>query len=99
MRSLRGALARRIALSGSYTRRLKEVRAELDELKAKGLGGGIRARELEEEVERLEAHIKAIPFIDGLRSAFQQSHHKSTTIDQGSDVLFDGCLGLYEPNP
>ena len=64
VRSLRGALARRIALKGSYTQRLKETREELDELRAKGLGRGIRARELEAEVERLETHIKAIPFID-----------------------------------
>ena len=64
VRSLRGALARRIALKGSYSERMREAREELDELKSKGLGGGIRAKELEEEINRLEAHIKAIPFID-----------------------------------
>ena len=64
VRSLRGALARRIALRGSYTEHLREAQTELDELKTKGLGGGIRARELAEEIKRLESHIKAIPFID-----------------------------------
>ena len=64
VRSLRGALARRIALRGSYTQHLREAQTELDELKTKGLGRGIRARELAEEIKRLEAHIKAIPFID-----------------------------------
>ena len=63
-RSLRGALARRIALRGPYRERLQKAREELEELRAKGLGDGVRARELDEEIRRLEAHIDAIPFID-----------------------------------
>ena len=63
-RSLRGALARRIALRGPYRERLEKAREELEELRAKGLGDGARARELDEEIRRLEAHIEAIPFID-----------------------------------
>jgi len=64
VRSLRGALARRIALRGPYVARLREVENELEELKDRGLGAGTRALELETEIVRLRARIKAIPFID-----------------------------------
>ena len=64
VRSLRGALARRIALRGPYIKRLQEAELELEELRSKGLGMGPRANELEAEITRLKARIKAIPFID-----------------------------------
>lgn len=63
-RSLRGALARRIALRGAYLERLGKAEEELESLRSRGLGDGRRARELEEEVARLRAHMDAIPFID-----------------------------------
>ncbi len=64
VRSLRGALARRIALRGPYLERMRELEEELEELTSKGLGSSARAKELEAEIERLRARIKAIPFID-----------------------------------
>ncbi len=64
VRSLRGALARRIALRGPYRDQLRAAREELEKLRDQGKGEGARARELIEEIERLEARIGAIPFID-----------------------------------
>ena len=64
VRSLRGALARRIALRGPYLERLHEAEEELEELTAKSLDSSARAIELKAEIENLRARIKAIPFID-----------------------------------
>ena len=64
VRSLRGALARRIALRGPYLQQLGEAERELDLLKEQSHGGTARARELEAEIERLKARIRSIPFID-----------------------------------
>ena len=68
IRSLRGALARRIALRGPHMKRLREVNAELTALEP--LPGETddesarRMLELEEEIRQLKRRIEAIPFID-----------------------------------
>jgi len=68
IRSLRGALARRIALRGPHMKRLREVNAELtalqpapDETQEES---GPRRLELEEEVRHLKQRIESIPFVD-----------------------------------
>ncbi len=68
IRSLRGALARRIALRGPHMKRLREVNAELTALEP--VAGETdeesapRRLELEEEIRQLKQRIEAIPFID-----------------------------------
>ncbi len=68
IRSLRGALARRIALRGPHMKRLREVNAELTALQpAPGetqQESEPRRLELEEEVRHLKQRIESIPFID-----------------------------------
>jgi len=68
IRSLRGALARRIALRGPHMKRLREVNAELDALQSAQSGADDeperRRLELEEEVRYLKQRIESIPFID-----------------------------------
>jgi len=68
IRSLRGALARRIALRGPHMKRLREVNAELSALQPSSGGAdeesGPRVLELEEEVRELRRRIESIPFID-----------------------------------
>jgi hypothetical protein len=68
IRSLRGALARRIALRGPHMKRLREVNAELSALQpASGEAddeSGPHVLELEEEVRHLKRRIESIPFID-----------------------------------
>ena len=68
IRSLRGALARRIALRGPHMKRLREVDAELTALQAlpdeAEEESAPRRLELEEEVRHLRQRIESIPFID-----------------------------------
>ncbi len=68
IRSLRGALARRIALRGPHMKRLREVDAELTALQPAPdetqQESEPRRLELEEEVRHLKQRIESIPFID-----------------------------------
>ena len=68
IRSLRGALARRIALRGPHIKRLREVDAELTALQPRPdeaeEESAPRRLELEEEVRHLRKRIESIPFID-----------------------------------
>ena len=67
VRSLRGALARRIALRGPHMQRLREANAELSALQPVGDEEQTSDRQiaaLEEEIRHLKRRIEAIPFID-----------------------------------
>ncbi len=65
IRSLKGALSRRIALRSPLEQRLLELRQELDQQQAAGdAGAQARRAELEEEIRRVSARINVIPFID-----------------------------------
>ncbi|MCO6412553.1 MAG: YeaH/YhbH family protein [Thiogranum sp.] len=68
IRSLRGALARRIALRGPHMKRLREVNAELTALQPEPVDEDEeqtpRALELQAEVRHLKRRIESIPFID-----------------------------------
>jgi len=64
VRSLKGAIARRIALAAPYKARVQELQQELEALLATVAETDPRVAALEEEIERLEARIRAIPFID-----------------------------------
>ena len=64
IRSLRGAIGRRIALRAPYKNRLKEAEAELEELLKHHDKTHAAVKVLEEEIEQLRKKIKRIPFID-----------------------------------
>ena len=64
IRSLRGAMGRRIALRAPYNKRLKEAEAELEELLKHHNKTDPVVKVLEEEIEQLRKKIKRIPFID-----------------------------------
>jgi uncharacterized sporulation protein YeaH/YhbH (DUF444 family) len=68
IRSLRGALARRIALRGPHMKRLREASAELTALQPahddEDEAATPRMLELEEEIRRLRQRIESIPFVD-----------------------------------
>jgi uncharacterized sporulation protein YeaH/YhbH (DUF444 family) len=71
VRSLRGALARRIALRGPHMKRLREASAELTALQPlqdqdndEEQASEQQIRALEEEILHLKGRIEAIPFID-----------------------------------
>jgi uncharacterized protein len=64
VRSLRGALSRRIALTASPREQLAHAGEELKALIDGGEGRSARALELMEEIRELEKRIAAVPFID-----------------------------------
>ena len=66
VRSLRSANARRIALSGKKRRRLKDIEAELDALRAQEISeeNQLRILALEEEHGELKNRLERIPFLD-----------------------------------
>ncbi len=64
LRSLRGALGRRIAVGGRSSRRLKEAEKELSALLLIATEDDPRVQALKREIHHLHAKLYAIPFID-----------------------------------
>ncbi|MGR8978674.1 MAG: YeaH/YhbH family protein [Gammaproteobacteria bacterium] len=64
IRSLRGALARRLALSAPYSQQKRELEEELDALLKTVEEDDPRVAEIRAEIERLDLKILGIPFID-----------------------------------
>lgn len=70
IRSMRGALGRRLALSMPYREQLHEAEARLAEFETAGDRDDEELRELREHIEHLKARINAIPFIDSFDLRF-----------------------------
>ena len=64
VRSMRGALGRRLAIGSPFAARLRELQRELDELISEKGEDDEDVRALQEEIARVRARIEAIPFID-----------------------------------
>jgi len=64
VRSLRSALSRRIALGSEPRRQLHELEAELEELERQSTTDESQLTSLRQEISRLKARLKKIPFID-----------------------------------
>ena len=64
IRSMKGAMARRIALRTPYTRRVKELEDERDTLLLLHDAEHPKVIELDEEIKRLKTKANAVPFID-----------------------------------
>ncbi|NMG17143.1 YeaH/YhbH family protein [Aromatoleum bremense] len=64
IRSMRGALGRRLALGSPFTTRLRELQKELDAVIEACGEDSPEAIALREEIARVRAKIEAIPFID-----------------------------------
>ncbi|WP_024953076.1 YeaH/YhbH family protein [Cobetia crustatorum] len=66
VRSMRSAQARRIAMRSPIKRALKEATEALEQEECKDpvLRNKVRIAELKAEIERLEARLKAVPFLD-----------------------------------
>lgn len=63
IRSLKGALARRMALGAPYRKQIREAQSQLEELRALS-NDGEAVRSLEDEIAELKRRIDRIPFID-----------------------------------
>ncbi len=81
VRSLKGALARRMALAAPYTRRLRDAEMELQQLLIESPVDEVRVQALVEEIEHLRARARAVPFIDtfDLRYANRVKQPQPTT--------------------
>ncbi|WP_428243110.1 YeaH/YhbH family protein [Gynuella sp.] len=90
VRSLRNAHARRIAMTGSSRRRIKELTAELESLEAKGplADDEVRIEEITDQIERIKRKMAGIPFIDDFDLRFNR--HEKQPIPTNAAVMF--CL-------
>jgi hypothetical protein len=90
VRSMRSAHARRIALTAKKRRRLKELKAQLEEEQAKQdiLYDARKVKSLEEEIVELEAKIKRIPWLDTFDLKYNL--HVKHPIPRSKAVMF--CL-------
>lgn len=64
VRSMRGALGRRIALGGEERRRLRELRERLAQARSDPATGAAELAELEGAIAQLERRLKRIPYLD-----------------------------------
>jgi uncharacterized sporulation protein YeaH/YhbH (DUF444 family) len=64
VRSLRGAIGRRLALGGPLSKRVREIDAEIERLSADELANADAIKALREERSALLIRMEAIPFID-----------------------------------
>ncbi|WP_088330885.1 YeaH/YhbH family protein [Lacimicrobium sp. SS2-24] len=71
VRSLRGSMARRIALTGDKRRQLQELEARLEALKKDKHEHQLEITELEEEIAALKARIASVPFLDTIDLRFR----------------------------
>ncbi|WP_261977879.1 YeaH/YhbH family protein [Marinobacter sp. F3R11] len=94
VRSLRGAHARRLGLGGARKKKIREMEAQLDALRAApeeldaAFSHEDQIKALEDEIARLKANVKRIPFIDEIDLRYRQ--HLKQPKPATSAVMF--CL-------
>ncbi|MEG3768741.1 YeaH/YhbH family protein [Alteromonas sp. 14N.309.X.WAT.G.H12] len=88
VRSLKGSVARRIALTGSSKKLLREKEAELALLKADKHENTLAILALEKEIEALKQKIARVPFIDTFDLRFK--NYDKRPIPTSKAVMF--CL-------
>ena len=88
VRSLKGSVARRIALTSGKKKKLKALEAELAALRADKHDHQLRILEIEEEIAALKKAIKRVPFIDTFDLRFR--NYEKRPIPTSKAVMF--CL-------
>src|SRR5690554_3262419 len=94
VRSLRGAHARRLGLGGARKKKIKDLEKQLEALKSApddldpAFSHEDQIKVLEEEIVRLKANVKRIPFIDEIDLRYRQ--HQKQPKPATSAVMF--CL-------
>lgn len=76
VRSLRGSLARRIAMSANKKQQLKQAEAELAELEQAAVPDELARRALLERISELKQRLAAVPFIDSFDLRFRNYQKK-----------------------
>lgn len=64
LRSLRGAIGRRIAVGAKSSRRLKQAESEMDQLLQQDGADPLKIQALRQEIHHLRTRLHAIPFLD-----------------------------------
>ena len=88
VRSLKGSVARRIALTGSDRKKLREKEAQLEALKADKHDNALAIMELEKEISALKQKIARVPFIDTFELRFK--NYDRRPVPTSKAVMF--CL-------
>ena len=88
VRSLKGSVARRIALTAGKKKQLRELEAKLAELKADKHDHDLEITELESQIDELKRRIKAVPFIDTFDLRFR--NYEKRPVPTSKAVMF--CL-------
>ena len=88
VRSLKGSVARRIALTGSDRKKLREKEAQLEALKADKHDNALAIMELEKEISALKQKIARVPFIDTFDLRFK--NYDRRPVPTSKAVMF--CL-------
>lgn len=88
VRSLKGSVARRIALTAGKKKKLAELEKKLAELKADKHDHDIEINQLEEHIAELKRRIKAVPFIDTFDLRFR--NYEKRAVPTSKAVMF--CL-------
>ena len=94
VRSLRGAHARRLGLGGARKKKIKDLEKQLEALRSApedldpAFSHEDQIKVLEEEIARLKANVKRIPFIDEIDLRYRQ--HQKQPKPATSAVMF--CL-------
>lgn len=99
IRSLRGAMGRRIALRAPYLNRIAEAEAQLEDLLKRHSETDAVVIELREEIKRLKEKIERIPFIDTFDLRYDNRIEKPKPTTQA--VMFcimdvSGSMGAEE---
>ncbi len=88
VRSLKGSVARRIALTSGRKRRIKELEQELATLLADKHDHQLRILEIEQEIAELKKQIAKVPFIDTFDLRFR--NYEKRPLPTSKAVMF--CL-------
>ena len=99
IRSLRGAIARRIALSAPYSRRIRELEEELGALNEPPTQSDQRATDIKDEIVQLRSKIQRIPYIDTFDLRYNNRVNQPIPTTQA--VMFcimdvSGSMGEFE---
>ncbi|WP_158770647.1 YeaH/YhbH family protein [Paraglaciecola sp. L1A13] len=88
VRSLKGSVARRIALTAGKKRELRVLELQLTELSAEKVPDQLRIMQLEKDIEALKKSIARVPFIDTFDLRFR--NYQKRPIPSSKAVMF--CL-------
>jgi uncharacterized sporulation protein YeaH/YhbH (DUF444 family) len=86
IRSLKKSIARRIALTGTTRRRLKDLQAQLAQLNSQSIGYDAQVKRLKNDIDICTKKINRVPFIDDFDLQF--NNYAKVSIPTSKAVMF-----------